>query len=144
METVKLCPEICRKCNRCIGIQLYDVDTSRFLFEGQTRKPKSIHKCVRLSCCNVVRNSISNELFGFSQYNLKEWDFDYGQFNEANRLYNLFRRYSRRNAYKIECLDFSKLDNATDEVKELLSGVMIGEWQCPYFAEHQFFDWNTK
>ena len=140
----KLCLGVCQKCNRCIGIQLYEVDMSRFLFEGQTRKSKSIHKCVRLSCWNIVKNSISNTLFGFSQYHLKEWNFDYRQFKEADRIYNLFKRYSRKNSYNIECLDFSKIENATNEIRELLSNVMVMEWQCPYFIEHQMIEWNMQ
>lgn len=144
-EAAKLCANVCRKCNRCLWIQRFCVDTQRFTFFDEKKKPNSMHKCVRLICCNVRRNAINNALCGISTYTLKEWDFDYSQFKEADRLYYLLSRYSRiGKPYEIECLDFSKFENATDEVKKLLSGVTVHEWQCPYYIEHLMSEWNKK
>lgn len=137
--------KICEKCHRKLCVEKLYINSSNYF--SLINSKDAIKKGIRLSCCNIRDNSISSEIYGFAQYHLQNWYYSKNEFQEAEKKYNLLKNYSKYEyygKYKMLFLDFFKLKDAGDNIKSLFLNIEIEEWQCPYFTEHQLYDWNKN
>lgn len=131
IKTAKICWEVCSKCNRHIALTIEQKECfpNFYLVDLNKRYIRNINL---YCCCDKIK------------YLIQGWQFTYGKYKEANKIYNTFRRYARKNSDGMDEIEFDKFKPNSKRIKQISEDIYIGEDFCPYYIEHQMSEWNKE
>lgn len=131
IKSAKICWEVCSKCNRNITLTIEQKERfpNFYLVDLNKRYIRNIN----LYCyCNEFKYLIQN------------WQFHYGEYKKANKIYNTFARYTRKNSDGMEEIEFDKFKPNSKRIKQISEDIYVSDDFCPYYMEHQMFEWNRN
>lgn len=137
IKTAKICWNICAKCKRSIILDIQHEGPFPNLYLVNLNK-RYIRK-INLYCYKANFNCMDN-----FKYLIQNWQFSYGEYKEANKIYHAFEKYTKKNQYGMNELDFNKFKPKSKKIKKLSEDIYVSEDFCPYYIEHQLSEWNEN
>lgn len=115
-----ICPEICKRCERCWGI---DIDTLKI------RLPPFFN-AVKFGCYDIDKgNNVITETV------LYHGQFKYG--DEYKEMYKSLKKIvPRKKLFQNNNLILFKINKINDEVLAICNNIKVSKESCPYYLEH--------